>query len=48
MAETSGGNSNKAYFTNLDQEGDGATFYVQFNPKDYSIADKAIWKQFEE
>jgi len=41
MAETSGG-SEKAFFTNADLSSE--VFYVQFNPKEFKLDEKAAWK----
>jgi len=41
MGDTSGG-SEKAFFTNADNSGE--VFYVQFNPKEFKLDDKAAWK----
>ncbi|MBX2797770.1 MAG: LysM peptidoglycan-binding domain-containing protein [Myxococcales bacterium] len=45
MAQTSGASTEKAFFTNKDS---GDVFYVQYNPKEFKLDDKALWKPSEE
>jgi LysM repeat protein len=45
MGDTSGG-SEKAFFTNAEKTSE--VFYVQFNPKEFKLDDKAAWKDSPE
>ncbi len=45
MAPASGASSSKAFFTNVDT---GSVFFVQFNPKEFKLDEKAMWKASDE
>lgn len=45
MGQATGASYNKAFFTNVDTQ---SVFYVQFNPKDFKLDEKANWKASDE
>jgi LysM repeat protein len=45
MGQASGASYNKAFFTNVDTQ---SVFYVQFNPKEFKLDEKANWKASDE
>lgn len=45
MVPATGASYDKAFFTNVDT---GGVFYVQFNPKEFKLDEKAIWKASDE
>ena len=45
MVPATGASYNKAFFTNVDT---GGVFYVQFNPKEFKLDEKANWKASDE
>ena len=45
MVPATGASYNKAFFTNVDT---GGVFYAQFNPKEFKLDEKAIWKASDE